>query len=228
LKFKNRPIKSCFMPKHKKKEVKKTRPTLKEGELPNVEFYSDLRISQPDGDFHKTIITEWFGNRKLLEYHHGYIQWLFPLSEEPGLNDEAYTLSPTEIQIFRKSTEIQKKILESLQMMLDFFGMELKEDGSIERHKYYLERYKHLNKRTNDHNFMRMTRIIKCLCLCGLEKYAVEFVKILVVEIFVEKSFSNQQTSRKSCEKFFIPSLPKQYQEQFFEIITKSRESKNK
>ena len=208
-----------------KKPQKKTKPELKEGEVPNVEFYSDIRKSEPEGDFHKTIISDWFGNRKILEYHHGYIQWLFPITET-GLNDEAYELSNLEIEIFNKSEELQKKILLSFQMMLDFYGMVLTENGNIIRHDYYRERYKHLNKKINDHNFMRITRIIKCLVLCGLEKYAIEFVKILVDEIYIEKTFTNQQFAKNSCKKFFITSLPKQYQQNFYDIIDKSNVKK--
>eukprot|EP01080_Neovahlkampfia_damariscottae_P012266 gene12266-5850_t len=204
---------------------KKKKPELKEGELPNVDFYSDLRKSEPEGDYHKTIISEWFGNRKILEYHHGYIQWLFPTTET-SLNDEAYQLSPTEIEVFCKSEQLQKKLIMSFQMMLDFYGMNLTQDGKITRHEYYQERYRHLNKRANDHNFMRITRIIKCLCLCGLESYAVQFVKILVEEIFIEKTFTNLQVAKNSCKKFFIPSLPKQYQQNFFDIINEKNEKK--
>ncbi len=38
------------------------------------------------GDLIDDIHENWFGNHSLLEIHHGYIQWLFPLFEGGGMN----------------------------------------------------------------------------------------------------------------------------------------------
>lgn len=213
--------------KQENKKKEKKRPELKEGELPNVEFYSQKRSSEPEGDFINVIHKEWFGERKLLEYHHGYIQWLFPTSEEPGLNNEAYQLSSKEIELFKSTPELQQNLLISFELMLDFFGMKMKDvkTGELERHEEWKERYKHLNKKANEHNFMRITRIIKCLCLTGLEMYATKFVEFLVEEIFIQKVFENK-TAQGSCEKFFIPSIPKDKQGSLLEIVKNSKTKK--
>lgn len=111
--------------------------------------------------------------------------------------------------------------------MLDFFGMKIKDikSGELERHEEWKERYKHLNKKANEHNFMRITRIIKCLCLIGLEMYAIKFVEFLVEEIFVQKVFENK-TAQASCEKFFIASIPKDHQTILLEIVKNSKNKK--
>lgn len=57
--------------KQENKKKQKQRPILKDGEFPNVEFYTLKRQSEPEGDFLNVIHKEWFGERKLLEYHHG-------------------------------------------------------------------------------------------------------------------------------------------------------------
>lgn len=47
----------------------------------NVLFYTNKIRSNPSGNFIDNIHKEWKGNYSLLEVHHGYIQWLFPIRE---------------------------------------------------------------------------------------------------------------------------------------------------
>eukprot|EP00954_Amorphochlora_amoebiformis_P001067 82846-Amorphochlora_amoeboformis.AAC.1 len=51
----------------------------------NKDFYFNEVPCKPDGNFIDKIHNEWFGKYKMLEYHHGYIQWLFPIREK-GMN----------------------------------------------------------------------------------------------------------------------------------------------
>ncbi len=44
------------------------------------------------------IHKEWWGDYRLLEYRHGYIQWLFPIREQ-GLNYQAQKLNQREIEV---------------------------------------------------------------------------------------------------------------------------------
>jgi hypothetical protein len=65
----------------------------------NVKFLTGQIKSRPDGDFISKIHEKWFGNYMLLECHHGYIQWLFPL-RTVGVNNEAQALQQHEIKVF--------------------------------------------------------------------------------------------------------------------------------
>ncbi len=50
------------------------------------------------GDYIDDIHSEWFGNYTLLEDHHGYIQWLFPIREQ-GMNFHAQELQLHEAKV---------------------------------------------------------------------------------------------------------------------------------
>ena len=54
--------------------------------------------SQPDGDYLSTILEDWSGDYEKLEFHHSYIQWLFPLAEQ-GLNSQSQPLQLHELQV---------------------------------------------------------------------------------------------------------------------------------
>lgn len=45
----------------------------------NLLFFSNTLKSVPRGDYIETIHQEWYGKYDILEQHHGYIQWLFPI-----------------------------------------------------------------------------------------------------------------------------------------------------
>lgn len=59
----------------------------------NVEFYQGLRISEPFGAAVDTIINRWSLNYRLLERHHGFIQWLFPNSYQSRFNPLSQPIS---------------------------------------------------------------------------------------------------------------------------------------
>ena len=99
-------------------------------------------------DIHK----KWKGDHTRLERHHGYIQWLFPIRER-GLNWQAQELQSHEIEVNEYNVIIimqtarsnfsymlyihvqsiladpvaHKRILTSYELMLDFYGMKLKD-----------------------------------------------------------------------------------------------------
>lgn len=53
--------------------------------------------SIPSGDYIDNIHTSWAENFALLESHHGYIQWLFPLFESNGMNYQSKKLEKDEV-----------------------------------------------------------------------------------------------------------------------------------
>ncbi len=115
-------------------------------------------------------ILAWKPNQ--LEFTHDYIQWIFPLDEK---SDYAHSpiLEENGIMNFSKSLGCQKNIVRSFDMMLDFYG--LRHDGTkVVRLDSFDERKKRWLEREN-HNFLRITRMLKSLILLGQEKRALAF-----------------------------------------------------
>lgn len=52
----------------------------------------------------------------MLEYHHGYIQWLFPLQEK-GMNWSADPLQKHEIELIKQDKQALERILKSYKLM---------------------------------------------------------------------------------------------------------------
>ena len=92
---------------------------------PNLAFYTEKLSSSPNGDVVSTIHQTWGNDFAKLEFHHGYIQWLFPLLEGPGMNSKASALTKEEARLMRKERIVGKNFVRSYQMMLRFYGMKV-------------------------------------------------------------------------------------------------------
>lgn len=169
----------------------------------NIEFYKNEISSVPSGDKIDTILRDWKGNYSKLEIHHGYIQWLFPLPER-GLNLEAQPLQPEEAKFLRTDANAQRRLVSAYRMMLDFYGIELVDEttGKLQRAANWKERLDHLNK--SSHNFLRITRILKCFGEVGLEHLQPWLVYFLACEAFDKKTLVNAQ---RSCRSFWLPTV---------------------
>jgi len=137
----------------------------------NYLFYSNQRSSCPDGAFIDDLHKRWFGDYNLLEVHHGYIQFLFPLFEGNGLNFWAKKLKKEEAKLMRADVAISNRIVMSYKLMLDFYGLQLVDSvtGKICRNNNWESRYKNLN--SNSHNNLRITRILTSLGHLGFSKW---------------------------------------------------------
>lgn len=166
----------------------------------NLEFYMNKRKSKPDGDYIDQIHEKWKFQYDLLEEHHGYIQWLFPIRES-GLNWHAQELQLHEAEAICKDKKAYARVLESYKMMLGFYGMKLTDDktGTIARAENWKERYANLNRAM--HNYLRITRILKCLGELGYEHLKNPFVSFCINEAFVTKALPNVA---KSCREYWI------------------------
>lgn len=153
----------------------------------------------------ETIISFYTGdskksNRKLediwnftddeLEGYHTYIQWLFPLEVPSAINFAAPVLDETVIQKFRKSPELQAKLLTSFKMMLKFYGFQIVETGNevkiIKSSDFLIKKENWISHR--NHNYLRITRILTSLRLLGLENYSRAFFECLE-QIYSEESY---------------------------------------
>jgi hypothetical protein len=170
----------------------------------NAKFYKNEIQSSPNGDYIDKIHLEWFGKWEKLERKHDYIQWLFPI-REAGLNGHAQPLTKNEALEFQKDEKMKKRLILSYEMMLDFYGMILVDEkkGTVDRNDAIWEgRIHHLNH--SFHNYLRITRILKCLGLCGLEHLKLGWIKFLIQEVFY---YYTLDSASESILEYWLPTL---------------------
>merc|ERR1711964_263051 len=110
-------------------------------QMADVQFYSnELKLNRGEQDewTSEPCLTDEFhqkyrGDYGYLEHAHDYIQWLFP-TRERGLNNRAQPLLEEEIKRFRSDEGLRRRLLISYEIVLDFWGMELRDKttGEVE------------------------------------------------------------------------------------------------
>lgn len=132
----------------------------------------------------------WAWDFEDLECVHNYIQWLFPLPEKSSFNPDAPVVDEHVIQSFHANPRLQQNLLKSLTTMLRFYGLQGGEDSTnrfvVTKSEEYPDR-KQEWIRIMDHNYLRITRILRCLTVLGLESYAQAFYQCLA-QIYREES----------------------------------------
>lgn len=133
----------------------------------------------------RTIEEIWAWDFEELECVHDYVQWLFPLMERSAFNSDAPIVSADTIEAFQTNPLLRQNLLQSLRVMLRFYGLQ-EDNGKITRSQDYPVRKSEWIDRFN-HNYLRITRILKCLITFGLEQYAQAFYRCLA-QIYREES----------------------------------------
>ncbi|MGE0041588.1 MAG: opioid growth factor receptor-related protein [Vicinamibacterales bacterium] len=131
-----------------------------------VDFY---RGRAPD-DAGRTIVSVWGFDAEMLEWRHDFIQWLFPLRSPSGANPSAPVLTDDDVRAFREDPALRARLGRSLDLMLCFYGYAREGDGPATR---IVETPDAAARRENwvtpgNHNFLRLTRILRSLTLLGL------------------------------------------------------------
>ncbi|HEY7837205.1 MAG TPA: opioid growth factor receptor-related protein [Terriglobales bacterium] len=103
-------------------------------------------------------ILAWSDAR--LEAVHDYIQWVFPLPEASGANPSAPVLSQADIAAFGADPGLRQRLAAALERMQAFYG--LRPPGPMP----WLT--------PGNHNYLRLTRMLRCLRTLGLEAEARE------------------------------------------------------
>eukprot|EP01117_Protostelium_nocturnum_P010222 TRINITY_DN3665_c0_g1_i1.p1 TRINITY_DN3665_c0_g1~~TRINITY_DN3665_c0_g1_i1.p1 ORF type:complete len:440 (-),score=190.13 TRINITY_DN3665_c0_g1_i1:42-1250(-) len=170
----------------------------------NFQFYNGDIQSEPHGDFIGNVHKKWFGSYDLLESHHGYIQWLFPLFEGGGMNYQSKALKKEEARLMREDLSIAKRIIKSYQLMLDFYGIRLADlsTGRLERNVNWKDRFRNLN--SNTHNNLRINRIITSLGHLGFQKWKKPLVSFFENEIVKNNLLPN---CKRSLKDFWVEAL---------------------
>ncbi|KAJ8257185.1 hypothetical protein GJAV_G00182840 [Gymnothorax javanicus] len=165
-----------------------------EERMTNLKFYLNEIPSSPDEVSIEAFHKEWKTDYKRLERVHSYIQWLFPL-REPGVNYMAFELTKKEIQAFRENEEAKRRLVESYELMLGFYGIQLldKGTGEVKRAENWRERFANLER--NMHNNLRITRILKSLGELGFEHYQAPLVRFFLEETLIRKNLSSVKRS---------------------------------
>jgi hypothetical protein len=104
-----------------------------------------------------------------LEFHHDYIQWLFPIPEPSGANASAPLLSKGDIAAFESDAALRSALERSFQLMLAFYGLESEARGAavtVVRGAGFDERSSQWLTPGN-HNFLRISRMLRSLSLLG-------------------------------------------------------------
>jgi len=119
----------------------------------------------------------------MLEHEHDFIQWLFPLRTLSPVNPEAPTLSEHDIATFRSNDSLKTRLRQSFELMLAFYGLAVKQhEGLITVQPADTFALRAENWLTpGNHNFLRITRILKSLTLLGQEDLARAFLECLRV-----------------------------------------------
>lgn len=173
-----------------------------QNDLSNLRFYKNKIPFKPDGVYIEEVLNKWKGDYEKLEHNHTYIQWLFPLREQ-GLNFYAKELTTYEIEEFKKTKEAIRRFLLAYKMMLEFFGIKLMDKtGNVARAVNWQERFQHLNE--SQHNYLRITRILKSLGELGYESFKSPLVKFILHEALVENTIPN---IKQSALEYFVYTI---------------------
>jgi hypothetical protein len=137
-----------------------------------IDFYSGR-----SPDFRGRMIDDiWAMSFDDLEYTHDFIQWLFPLRERSAVQPNVPVLDDATIAEF-DSAEMRDRLRRSAEVMAAFYGFVI--DGTrvdlapnaVERQANWLTR--------GNHNFLRLTRIMKSLATLALPDLAAGWLDIL-------------------------------------------------
>ena len=113
-----------------------------------------------------------------LEANHDYIQWMFPLPEPSQFNPDAPLLTAEAIADFRSNSALRMKLTTSFRILLRFYGLDaiglaagiqvLPQADFDRRAATWLT--------PHNHNYLRITRILRSLTLLGNESLARAFL----------------------------------------------------
>ena len=147
----------------------------------NTETIIEFYLGDGTDSLGRRIEDIWMWDYREIENVHNFIQWLFPLREVSSFNRSAPTLNAEVIETFNSSSELKNNLLKSFDMMLGFYGyrrMKDRDNTSIIKTESYNQR-KMLWVTPGNHNFLRITRILKSMSALGQNEYALEFFYVL-------------------------------------------------
>jgi Opioid growth factor receptor (OGFr) conserved region len=138
----------------------------------------------------RMIAEIWAWDFEELECAHDYIQWLFPLTEVSAFNNDAPLVDESVIATFAENQQLRQNLLKSVVVMLIFYGWEgvVEATGKLSIKTSLCRQERQVEWLCPcDHNYLRITRILKCLMTFGLQQPALTFYGCLQ-QIYQEHS----------------------------------------
>ena len=132
-----------------------------------LDFYRG-RETDSEGRFLKDILA-WPDND--FEAVHALLQWVFPIPEPTKFNSEAPLLTENDIAAFKSDPILQANLLKSFNRILRFLGFAMTGDGKVVEGDNFSTRIPDVWAMPN-HNWLRISRILRSLTLLGLEPQA--------------------------------------------------------
>ena len=145
-------------------------------EMPNDTLLAFYRGIGAD-DRGRRIEEVWRFSHEELEAVHDYIQWLFPLAERSAFNPGAPLLDDETVARFREDAALRDNLERSLRVMLDFYGLAIAGKEILRVPNFGARSRVWLTP--HNHNFLRLTRIMKSLSLLGLRDRAAQLLVCL-------------------------------------------------
>lgn len=141
---------------------------------PIVSFFHGELVSLPDLLTIYDYFSKWSGNYFLLETKHGFIQWFFPTTEKSRYNEYSFPASLETFEHMRRCEKCTKHFIHFYCIMLDFYGFKIKnpKTGNLILPSTTDEKSRFYNMFINQHNLLRITRILSSLCLIGLRIFS--------------------------------------------------------
>lgn len=134
-----------------------------------VRFYGNEQASDSEG---RTLSDMLSFNDRELEYHHDYIQYLFPLPERSPFNPHAPVVTELTRDAFLQNADLRDHLFKAFTRMARFYSFDVSGDATAPALSPKLDFAKSAKRswlmRMN-HNHLRITRIIRYIALTKLE-----------------------------------------------------------
>jgi hypothetical protein len=143
---------------------------------PLLDFYRDVGPDNRGRYIHD--ILRWPDED--LERVHDYIQWLFPTFDTSAFNKSAPILTEKIAKEFRSDANLRSRLRSSFERLLLFYGFRFDESG--EPGVWYTENFEERAREwvtPGNHNYLRITRMLKSLMALGLKSEAASFLFVL-------------------------------------------------
>jgi hypothetical protein len=138
-----------------------------------LQFYlEDL----PAADFAWNDFLSW--DDEILEHKHDYIQWVFPLIEPSQCQLHTPVLTADDANQLSEITYARLRQIQAFKKMRTFYGFEPSPVELVPVHPFKI--FTWIGTTGTNHNYLRLTRIMKSLCLFNNRRHALRLYQALL------------------------------------------------
>ncbi len=146
----------------------------------NKEIFEKFYQNEGLDDEKRTLLQIQNMNFNEKESRHNYIQWLFPTDQTSNYNRKGPVFTVAQFKIFSQNPLIKKNVQLSFLKMLEFYGLEYQEKTlTVQKGLNFENRAKNWLAKPN-HNFLRLSRILRSLNLFDLTDEAKALYQFLI------------------------------------------------